>query len=329
MATIKDIAKHSGLGLATVSRYINGGNVREHNKIAIEAAISEMGFSVNELARGLRTKKSRTIGVVIPELSDLFMTTILSHTEDILRNNGYSMIFVDCRSDEERERQAIHFVLSKKVDGIITMPIDQEGRHLLPAIKENIPIVLIDRVIDGLGESVHAVLIDNVAASEEATQLLIDAGHRDIGIIVGQEHVYTSRQRLRGYVQALNKHNIAVNKSYIQFSDYTAPGGYACAMHLLTHSMPTALFTTNYNTTLGAIMAINDMKLSIPNDIAVIGFDKMQIATVLRPKLTLVVQPLEKIAANAAHIMLQALENKLKEAVVKTLSTEIQYGESI
>jgi len=329
MTTIKDIAKHSGLGLATISRYINGGNVREKNRIAIETAIEEMGFAANEFARGLRTKRSRTIGVVIPELSDLFMTTILSHAEDILRHNGYSMVFVDCRSDKERERQAIKFLLSKQVDGIITMPIGQDGSHLLPAIEGNIPVVSIDRTIEGLKDKVHAVLVNNAKASEEATQLLINAGHRKIGIIVGPEHIYTSQQRFLGYKKALMKQGIQAEDSYVQFSDYTAPGGYTSAKYLLTNAKPTALYTTNYNMTLGALMAINDMKLTIPDDIAFIGFDNLQLSTVIKPKLTLVAQPLEEIAENAAEIMLAALNGKLDGIEVRTLSTYLQDGDSI
>ena len=329
MATIKDVARRTNLGLATVSRYINGGNVREKNKIAIETAIKELNFEVNEFARGLRSKKSHTIGVVIPEMSDIFMTTILSYTSDILRTKGYSMIFADCRSDDENEREAIRFLISKKVDGLMTMPTDQTGLQLMPLIEKNLPIVLIDREICGLSDNVHAVLVDNAKASEEATKLLIDAGHRNIGLILGPEQIYTSRQRFLGYKQAFTNSQIPLDISYVQYSDFTVSSGYERTTYLLSDIKPSALFATNYYLTLGAMMAINDLRLSVPDDIAVIGFDNMQASKVLKPQLTLVEQPLEEIAENAAEIMLAALSGKLNKPEVRTLPTRLHKGDSV
>lgn len=331
MATIKDIAKRSGLGLATISKYINGGNVREKNRIAIEAAINELGFTVNEYARGLRTNRSRTIGVVIPEFSNIFITTILSATEDILRNSGYSMIVCDCRTDEERERQAIQFMLNKHVDGIINMPVANDGSHLYPVMEKEIPIVLIDRMIRGLQDKVNAVLVDNIKASEDATNMLIQAGHSSIGIILGPENIFTSQQRLLGYNQAFIHNSIIPRERYIQFSDYTTQGGYESAVRLLSHEKPSALFVTNYEMTLGTIIAINDLHLSIPGDIALIGFDNMQLSKVIKPKLTIVAQPLEEIASTAADILLSALDKDEpnQESTIKTLTTRVLPGDSV
>lgn len=329
MATIKDIAKRSGLGLATVSKYINGGNVREKNRVVIEKAIQETGFSVNELARSLRTNRSRTIGVVIPDLKNIFITTILSHVEGILRTNGYSTIVSHCQTDEERERQAVNFLLDKRVDGIINMPVNHDGSHLIPAIERNIPIVLLDRMVHGLQGKVNAVLVDNVKASEEATNTLIKAGHSQIGIILGPENIFTTQQRLLGYNHALIKNNIIPQERKKQFSDYTIQGGYESAIHLFTKEKPSALFVTNYEMTIGTIIAINDMHLSVPQDLALIGFDNMQLTNVINPKLTVVAQPLEEIASSAADILLNALKADTGEVVIKTLSTQIIMGESV
>ena len=329
MATIKDIAKHSGLGLATISKYLNGGTVLEVNRIAIEAAINETGFVLNEMARGLRSGNSRTIGVVIPELSNTFITTILTFAEDIFRSNGYSMIISDCRTDPEREFQAIDFMLSKQVDGIINMPVNQDGRHLLSAVEKDIPIVLIDRVIHELMDKVSTVLVDNAKAADEATQILIDAGHKDIGIILGPEDIFTSQQRLLGYKQALIRNGIIPHERFVHFSDYTTQGGHDGAMYLFENEKPTALFTTNYEMTLGVIIAINELKLSIPNDIALIGFDNMQLAKVVNPELTIVEQPLKKIAESCAMMMLEILSNKNLTPENKILTTKIHIGGSV
>ena len=120
--TIKDIAKKTGLGLATISSYLNGGNVREKNRILIEEAIEELHFEVNEIARGLKTNRTRLIGIIIPELNNPFFAEVVAEMEDILRNNGYATMLCDCRTDEKREKEAIEFLKKRRVDGIISMP---------------------------------------------------------------------------------------------------------------------------------------------------------------------------------------------------------------
>jgi len=333
-ATIKDVAKHAGLSMATVSKYLNGIKIQDKNKAAIDAAISALGYSVNELARGLRTGQSNIIGVVIPELSSAFATAILSLVDDILFEQGYSLIVGDCRSDIEREARSVQTLLTRQVDGIINMPSDVQGRHLLPAIERNIPVVLIDRMIPNISDNVNAVLVDNLTASEEATQLLIDAGHRDIGIIIGPQHVEPFRQRLQGYIQAMEKNNIPVRDEYVKIaSRSTSQKGYEMAMELLQKNRPTALFAANHYMTLGAVMALGDMRLTIPQDVALMAYDDLPATRVIKPKLTLVAQPLEAIARAIAEVMLQAIEakreNKSPKAIVKLLRAEIQQGESV
>lgn len=149
-ATIKDIASKTGLGLATISKYLNGGNVLRENKIAIKEAIKGSDFRVNTIARGLKTSKSMSVGIVIPELSNTFITTIISVLEDELRKKGYSTIVCDCRTNEQLEKEAVEFVLPKMVDGIINMPVLNNGSYLTSALENNIPVVFIDRTIEGI-----------------------------------------------------------------------------------------------------------------------------------------------------------------------------------
>ena len=146
-ATMKDIARRTGLGLATISSYFNGGNVREKNRIKIEEAIEELHYEVNEVARGLKTNATRTIGVVIPELNNTFCAEIITGMEDVLRSHGYATIVCDCRTDKKLEREAVEFLTRRRVDGIINMPVDEEGNHLKRFQKTGKPIVLIDRKI--------------------------------------------------------------------------------------------------------------------------------------------------------------------------------------
>ena len=331
MATIKDVAKETGLGLATISKYINGGNVRERNKIAIDEAIEKLGFTANAFARGLKTGKSHTIGVVIPELGNLFVTTIITAMADVLREKGYGVIVCDCRTDETLEGEMIKFLLEKRVDGIVNMPVSRNGEYMQPAIESNTPVVLLDRMINDLLGNVSAVLVDNVSASSSAVKLLIDAGHKDIGIILGPQEIFTSQQRLLGYNKELIDNSIQPNDSYVIFSDYSVQGGYESMKRLLECNKMTAVFTTNYEMTLGAIIALNEQGIRVPEEISFVGFDNMQISQVVQPKLTVVSQPLKEIGENAAAILLAKLLGEVDKVTPQmiTLSTEIVKGRSI
>ena len=157
-ATIKDIARETGLSLATISKYLNGGNLREKNRAAIEAAIKKLDYHVNEYARGLKSKKSRTVGVVLPEISNLFNMKIVAVFERVLQENGYSVIVTDCQNNLEQEASSVDFLLKKQVDGIINVPIGSSSRHLRPAVEKKVPILLLDRPLEDLNGVASCVL---------------------------------------------------------------------------------------------------------------------------------------------------------------------------
>jgi len=328
-ATIKDIANKTGLGLATISKYLNGGNVLEKNKIAIEEAISELNYKVNEFARSLKTSKSKTVGVVIPELSNIFVTSIITVIEDILRNNGYSIIVADCRTDEVLEEKVINFMMSKRVDGIICMPVSMSGKSLKQAADGDIPIILIDRRLDNIDADV--VMVDNISASDNAISYLVKKGHKEIGIVTGPKEIFTSQERLKGYKKALERENIDVNEDNIIYSNYTVQGGYESLKELIkTNKDMTAVFMTNYEMTLGAIIAINELGIKIPDDLSFIGFDNLQLSRVVVPKLTIVDQPLDEIGKNTADLMLTRLgETDVNSKKKIQLTTKLIERESV
>lgn len=330
-ATMKDIAKRTGLGLATISSYFNGGNVREKNRIKIEEAIEELHYEVNEVARGLKTNATRTIGVVIPELDQIFCTQIIIGMEDILRSHGYATIVCDCRTDKKLEKEAIDFLMRKRVDGIINMPVDEAGLHLKAFQKTGKPIVLLDRKIPGL--SCDCVLVDNEKAAESAVGLLLDQGHRNIGIIGGPRDIYTAQERLKGYWEAHKKRGVPVQESLIVHGDYTMQGGVK-ALETLVQRNPhmTAVFVVNYEMTMGAVIGVNEIGIKIPDDLSMIGFDNVEFARACSPRLTIVTQPTKEIAGEAAGIILSRLEGKgdsVPIPIVKKLQTNIETGRSV
>lgn len=330
-ATMKDIARQTGLGLATISSYFNGGNVREKNRIKIEAAIEELHYEVNEVARGLKTNATRTIGVVIPELNNTFCAEIITGMEDVLRSHGYATIVCDCRTDRKLEQEAVEFLIRRRVDGIINMPVDEEGKHLRKFQKTGKPIVLIDRRIQGI--FCDSVLVDNRKAAEDAVQCFIKNGHRNIGIIGGPEGIFTAQERLAGYSKALKEAGIPIRGSLIFHGDYTIQGGVR-GLEELVRSNPdmTAVFVTNYEMTMGAMIGVNELGIKIPEQLSMIGFDNLQFARACNPKLTIVSQPTDGIAREVARIMLEHLENgkqENEECFSEKLQTEIIEGKSV
>ena len=328
--TLHDIARETGLSTSTISKYINGVKLKERNRIAVEQAIEKLGYTVNEYARGLKSNRSRTIGVVIPELSNLFISNIISHMEESLRSAGYSIIVSDCHSDERLEAEAVQFLLRKMVDGIVNMPVCRDGRHLLPALEKDVPVVLIDRNIPELSERVNGVFIDNETAAYQATRRLIDEGHRRIGIIIGPSEVYTSHCRLSGYRKALEEAGIEPDEELIVYSDYTVQGGYTGVRHLVrTRENMTALFITNYEMTLGGIIAINELQIPVPQKLSVIGFDNMDLSRITHPKLSIVVQPLQDIGSEAAKLLLEQLSDEAGPSRTVQFPVSIHEGESV
>lgn len=332
VSTIKDIAKHTGLGLATISSYLNGGNVREENRVKIEKAIKELNFEINEVARGLKTNKTKTVGVVIPELNNNFCTEIITVMEDILRSHGYATIVCDCRTDKELENKAVDFLYRKRVDGIINMPVNSDGSHLSCFHKVKKPIVMIDRKINGI--DCDYVLVDNLTAVKNAVLKLIEHGHTRIGMIGGPQDIFTAQERMLGYRLALIEAGIVPEESLIAHGDYTINGGVRCLETLVKKNKDmTAVFVANYEMTMGAVIAINELGVKIPEELSVIGFDNAEFARACKPRLTIVTQPMEEIGKNVAELILKRIEEyesgiPLNYKIIK-LQTEIMEGNSV
>lgn len=329
-ATIKDIAKQTGLGLATISSYLNGGNVREKNRIKIEAAIDELHFEVNEVARGLKTNKTKIIGIIIPELNNIFCAEIITEVEDQLRSHGYATMICDCRTDAKREEEAVEFLLHRRVDGLIIMPSGKQGKYLEKFIKAGKPVVLIDRKIKDI--NCDCVLVDNEGAAQDAVERLLKGGHKKIGMIAGPKDIYTAQERYRGYCLALENAGVVPDSRLAAWGNYTIEGG-AEAMKELVSRNPemTAVFVSNYEMTMGAIIEINELGIRIPEELSFIGFDNVEFAKASIPKLSIVTQPTKDIACHVAGLMLKRLEEVGDVADCETikLKTSFVAGKSV
>lgn len=306
MATIKDVARMTGLSLATISKYLNGGHVLDENRLSIETAIADLGYSVNKMARGLKTHRSMTVGVLIPDLENVFITSIISSFENILHHSGYSTIICDYKHDATLERAKFDFLAGRQIDGLVLMPLSgcRDGIRRLQA--RQIPVVLIDRPVPDL--PCDAVLVRNEQASFDAVTALILAGHRRIGVICGPPGVYTADERLKGYMRALVEHGLAVDPVLIRYGRYDTDSGFQLTRELIhADPRPTALFVTNHEMTLGSVLALHAVRIEIPGQLSIVGFDNQMLATVHQPILATVVQPLRQIGENAARLILRRM----------------------
>lgn len=326
--TIKDLAQETGLSLATISSYINGGNVREKNRQKIESAIQKHGYVVNEMARSLKTNKSMTIGIIVPELKSNFFANIISEAEDILRHHGYSVLVCDCRTDPEREQDAVDFLLRKRVDGIINAPVTHDGRHLRQFFDEGKAVVLIDRKIECI--SCDCVIVDNINAVRKAVRTLVENGHTKIGYIGGPQSVYTSAQRTLGYKYAMEENGLPVEDRLVVGGNFTIQGGADAMTHLVrTNPDMSAVIATNDEMTVGCMIAANEMDLRIPGDISIIGFDHLDFSSACSPRLTIISQPSLEIARCASSLLLRRLAGDTGATEELRLSTSITSGKSI
>lgn len=312
--TIKDIAKETGLGNATISAYLNGISVRPYNKEKIETAIKKLGYIRNDYARGLKTHKSRTIGVLIPELSNIFSTKIITEMEIELRDKGYGIIVCDCRTNEELEQQSLRFLLSKMIDGLIVMPTATGKNAFEVALQNDIPVVAIDRLTDC--KEVSHIIINNKEVAKEATGRLLDKGCKRIALITGDMSVYTARERRAGFEERLKEAGLYDEKLVFD-GGLSIDGGYQAAKRILSQSSDIqGILVTNYEMSVGSMIALSEENKIQEDDFQFIGFDNVEMSKVFGSKIMTVNQPLEEIGRCATKTILEMINGSAPKNIV-------------
>lgn len=295
--TIKDIAREAHCASSTVSKLLNGGNVREPQKSRILKIIQDYDYTPNSIAKGLRNKHSYAVGVLFPEFNNFFAMNIMTMLETELNKRGYSALVCSSENNVEIEKKKLKFLLEKQVDGIILIPCRNNGKHIAKIIGGSVPLVLVDRLCEEL--EADAVLLNNREISAQVTAKLLSQ-YRNVAIISSKD-TYTGLQRCMGYIDAHEKKGLPVREAYIKDGGYTVDGGYLKMKELWeSDEKPDALFITNYEMTIGAIMAINELGIRIPEELKVIGFDYVDLARAINHDLSIVEQPMQKMAKSAA-----------------------------
>ena len=320
--TLKDIAQKSGISVSIVSRVLNkkGAKYRiskETEKLVLKTA-RELNYRPNQLARGLRLRKTHTIGLVAPDISNPFFALIIKTAEGVAHLLGYTLVVCDSDENSQLEVEHVGLLQAKGVYGLVVLPIGKKHAHLDAAIAAGMPLVTADRSFPDLRAS--SVVIDNYAGAREAVEHLVDHGHSRNAIIQGLRETITSRERLRGYLDVLAKYNIPVDDGLMVGNDIRRENGYVETTLLLRSSHPpTAIFTTSDLITLGALQAISEQGLEVPRDISIVAFDDVESAEFFRCPITAVSQPRESIGEVAVKLLTDHIRDQRGSHEVKSI----------
>ena len=308
MANIRDVAKQAGVAPITVSRCINNsGYCSQETRTRVEAAIAELGFVPNRLASGLRSKRTNTLALFLTDITNPFFTTIARGVEDIASEAGYTVIF--CNTDESvsKEKMYLQMLLEKRVDGILLVPAVNGLDSTTLIRKQNIPIVILDRRLPEL--IADSVRCDSEGGAYRLTRLLLSLGHREIAILNGPKAVSTSEDRLAGYRRALAEADIPINSKLETYGAFSQESGFEMTHKVLAKTQKlTALFAANNFIAFGALKALQELELRVPEDIAVVGFDDLPPNLVTFPFLTVASQPAYEMGRRAIEILLKKLD---------------------
>ena len=298
--TIHDVADAAGVSAATVSRHLQGAKVRAVDRI--QEAIDDLDFRPQPAARSLKSGVTHSIAVVVPDITNPYFAAVVKGVESISRQGSYNIFLYNTEDDGEREADILAD-LRGRVDGVILTPADESPDAEERLAATGIPIVLLDREY-GASQRFDSVVVDNAGGAAHAAHHLADLGHTDIGLISGPLETTPGRNRHDGFVDALQEHGIELNPNHVQIADFREEGGYQATLRILAvQRPPTALFVTNNLMCTGALHALHDMRVSVPAELSLIGFDDLELAALLDPPLTVIGRPMEEQGALAMRLL--------------------------
>ena len=284
--TMADVAREAGVSLMTVSRVINNkGDVSPTTRQRVQAVIERLDYRPSGVARGLVTKHTGTIGLVVPDNANPFFSEVARGVEQQAYVEGYNVFLCNTNEDPQREVAVLQSLEEKRVDGVVLCSSRLDGSELQAALVHHPAVVLINRQLEDNG--VSTVFVDDEAGGQAATQHLLQAGHRAIGLLAGPTTSYSGRQRTKGYRAALAAAGLSYNPNWTWHCSPVVQGGLETALELLTaHPKLTALFCFNDLVAVGVLQACVELGLQVPDDLAIVGFDDIPLAALVTPSLT-------------------------------------------
>lgn len=314
MATIKDVARAAGVSVSTVSHVLSGNRpISESTRKRVLETVSSLGYRPNRLAQGLVRKSSELIGLLVPDLANPFFNSIAEVMEIAAHERGYSVILCNTNLDAEREASYLSILLSQQVDGLLYFPGTRvPNAALLNAVAAGVPVVVIDERIDNL----CGVFVDNFDGGRQIGAHLRTLGHEKLLFLGGPEGLPTVSDRLAGLRAGLKKVGAPDAHVVLRFGEYRAKDGYeaihVCAREglfdLASLQRPTAVVAANDLIAIGALRALRELHIRVPQDCSLVGFDGVELTTLITPSLTTVQQPFGQIAASAVRLLLSQID---------------------
>ena len=337
VTTLKDIADKLGVSVSTVSRAVhNKMYVKKETKERVLLALQQYNYIPNEIARSLKAHSSMTIGIVIPDICEIFFGGIIKGIDSVVSPHGYTIIMADTNESKENEKKCLEMLYQKRIDALVLATVDLTGESVKRFLDSAIPVIFIDNIPKL--DNIISITINNRIASKIAVNQLIKAGHTEIATIIGSIEETTGFERMQGYKEAIEHAGFTFYSELVQFGKYKEQDGFHCMDRLLKQRSKkpfTAVYVTSEMMTFGAIKAIQKHGLKIPEDISVVGFDVHDKAGLLYPKIATIRQRENLIGKKTGEMLMEWLKNgeeknmqlwNLKKIL---LQPEFVYGESI
>ncbi|MFI0352760.1 LacI family DNA-binding transcriptional regulator [Actinomadura sp. 9N407] len=318
MASVKDVALRAGVSVATVSRVLNdSARVTPETRDRVLAAVAELGYRRNAVARSLRTDATRTIGLVIGDILNPFFTELARTIEDEARTLGYSVVIGNADERPERQDHYVRTLLEQRVDGLLLCPTAEITPLVRDLVGDGLPLVFLDRTLPGL--DVPTVRADGTAAIAELVRHLRDLGHRRIAFISGPALLSTGRERTEAFIAAMQACGLPVRDEYLEAGDFQAASGRAGAARLLDlPEPPEVIFAGDNLMALGALDEIRARGLPIPGRVALASYDDLPWFTHVDPPITAIGQPVQELGRRAVRVLTGLIDDRPVEPVVLT-----------
>ena len=325
MVSIFDVAKEAGVSKSTVSRVVNReGYVREETRKAVEDAIQRLGYSPSYFAKGIRTGKTNTIAMMVPEYSNIFYTEMFRGVEDIALKYGYMVLMCNTERHSTSEIEYTKELLKRNIDGIIynTYHKDDNVSAYLREISDTLPVVFMNKIFDA-SENVSYVCTDGFSSTRKAVHYLFNQGRRKIGYVKNSEDISVIEDRYQGYLQGLQDCGLTPEEKWVyqlrreNEPDYIRLGGDAARYYISLSDRPDSILTATDMIGIGCIKEFNAAKISIPKDISIVGYDNISLGNLIEPALTTISQPIRKLGQTAAEIIFAKINGeKINDKVV-------------
>ncbi|WP_371069792.1 substrate-binding domain-containing protein [Sediminibacillus sp. JSM 1682029] len=324
---MKDVARKAGVSPSTVSQYVNKRYhyMGEKTKKKVAEAIEELGFHPNTVARSLKQKKTLTIGVIISNILHRYSTVVSRSIEDYCYNFEYHTIICNADDDPEKEQKYVEMLLAKQIDGLIVVPTNH-NRELYQSLKDrNIPVVFLDRYIEGL--EIPAVIVDNQKVTKQAINHWIEAGHKRISLITAPLKVSTRIERVQGYKQALAKAKLPIEDDYLHHVKMKDVQD-VCRQMMELAQPPTAILAASDLVLMELVKFIKQEHIQVPEELAVMVFDEVHLAELHEPPITTINQPFYEMGQKAASLLMDMIDHKQVEDKKYVFEATINIRES-